>query len=201
MKEGEYMIATKKKSKNLSMYPFKKGDTIGNYTVNSDDYVYHGKRYKVELICNCGAVRYKRLSHILDAKNIWCAKCRGFNKYPEKRAQRRGYFDLNIHNAWLKSVNDNLTRGNRVLESLITTTDLLNQYELQGGKCNYTGINLDVILTFKKDSNASIDRIDSSKGYTKDNIQWVYKPVNIMKNSYSEEEFLYVCNKVANFKR
>jgi len=38
--------------------------------------------------------------------------------------------------------------------------------------------------------NISIDRIDSSKGYTKDNIQLVGSIINIMKNDIKEEDFL-----------
>lgn len=43
---------------------------------------------------------------------------------------------------------------------------------------------------------ASIDRIDSSKGYTKDNIQWVHKNVNIMKMDQTMDQFLYICKKI-----
>lgn len=35
---------------------------------------------------------------------------------------------------------------------------------------------------------ASLDRIDSSKGYTKDNVQWVALGINYMKLDYSEKE-------------
>lgn len=35
---------------------------------------------------------------------------------------------------------------------------------------------------------ASLDRIDNSKGYTKDNVRWVVIGVNYMKIDYSEEE-------------
>lgn len=41
---------------------------------------------------------------------------------------------------------------------------------------------------------ASLDRIDSSKGYTKDNVQLVAFIVNYMKNALSESEFLTICN-------
>lgn len=45
--------------------------------------------------------------------------------------------------------------------------------------------------------NASIDRIDSSKGYIEGNIQWVDKTVNICKWSMSSEEFVNMCKTVA----
>ena len=42
----------------------------------------------------------------------------------------------------------------------------------------------------------SPDRIDSSKGYTKDNIQFVCNRVNAMKNNMNTEELLYFCKKI-----
>lgn len=49
----------------------------------------------------------------------------------------------------------------------------------------------------KNYAEVSIDRIDSSFGYLKENIQLVDKRVNMMKQSYSQEEFILVCKAVA----
>lgn len=40
---------------------------------------------------------------------------------------------------------------------------------------------------------ASLDRIDSSRGYEIDNIQWVHKDVNKMKMGLSQNEFIDIC--------
>ena len=80
-------------------------------------------------------------------------------------------------------------------------------YIKQDKKCIYTGIE----LLFKKEDvdfydngyykrtalNASLDRIDSSKGYIKGNLQWVYKKINIMKNDLSDENFKKLCRLVS----
>lgn len=200
MQESEFIIAQKEKSTKLPKYPFKKGDVIGNFTVNNDDYVYHHKRYQVELICECGGLRYRRPSQLDNSKYIWCAKCRGYNNPCLNRRTRNPNFINGIHISWLTSVNsnDSLKRGGKIIESSITNEDLLNQYNKQNGICVYTGIELDIINTLKHESNASIDRRDSNLGYIVENIQWVYKPLNLMKNSFSEEEFIFVCKKVAN---
>ena len=47
-------------------------------------------------------------------------------------------------------------------------------------------------------STASLDRIDSSKGYTIDNIQWLHKDINKMKWDFSQEKFLELCKKIVN---
>jgi len=44
---------------------------------------------------------------------------------------------------------------------------------------------------------ASLDRIDSSKGYVLDNVQWVHKRVNFLKRDYSEKELLFWCNAIS----
>ncbi len=55
----------------------------------------------------------------------------------------------------------------------------------------------DEILVFGKNKTASLDRIDSKKGYIENNIQWVHKDINILKNSLPEEKFIKMCIKVA----
>jgi hypothetical protein len=43
---------------------------------------------------------------------------------------------------------------------------------------------------------ASLDRKDSSKGYTKDNVQWIHKTINFMKGQMSDQEFVSWCKLV-----
>jgi hypothetical protein len=56
--------------------------------------------------------------------------------------------------------------------------------------CALSGIRLDK-------NSWSLDRIDSSAGYTRDNIQYVHKDINRMKNKYSQEYFIKMCKRVA----
>ena len=44
---------------------------------------------------------------------------------------------------------------------------------------------------------ASLDRIDSSKGYVIGNVQWVHKDINIMKNKFDNQYFIDMCKKIA----
>jgi hypothetical protein len=45
-------------------------------------------------------------------------------------------------------------------------------------------------------TNISIDRIDSSKGYLRGNVQFVCDIVNRMKSSMTQEELLFWCRKI-----
>ena len=66
------------------------------------------------------------------------------------------------------------------------------------GRCNLSGIPLTLVKMYAQSINqtASLDRIDSSQGYEKSNIQWVHKKINIMKNNLPEKEFFKFCNKI-----
>lgn len=76
---------------------------------------------------------------------------------------------------------------------------LKNLWEKQEGKCSITGLSMTTtILKGKLKTNLSIDRIDSNKGYTIDNVQLVCVAVNIMKNTFTLDELKYFCNLIIN---
>ena len=50
----------------------------------------------------------------------------------------------------------------------------------------------------EKSHNISIDRIDSDQGYYIDNIQLVVPKINMMKFTYSQDEFIDMCKLVSN---
>lgn len=69
----------------------------------------------------------------------------------------------------------------------------------QDRKCALSGLPIEFGIANYASSNttASLDRIDSSKGYTEGNIQWVHKTLNIMKSTLSNGFFINLCHKVA----
>ncbi len=84
----------------------------------------------------------------------------------------------------------------RNIDFNLSIEDIWNLFIKQNKKCALSGV--DIIISGKgskiscyfKDQTASLDRIDSNKPYTINNIQWVHKDVNRMKQNFSEEEFL-----------
>lgn len=79
----------------------------------------------------------------------------------------------------------------------LTKEFLMHLWNTQKGKCALTGLD----MTYKIDNgrshtNVSIDRIDSDKGYTIDNIQLVCMAVNQMKSDLTNEELMYFCNNI-----
>lgn len=65
----------------------------------------------------------------------------------------------------------------------------------QNRKCALSG--QDIFIGDRQYGTASIDRIDSSKGYEEGNIQWVHKDINFMKRTYSMEYFIEMCRMVS----
>ena len=65
-------------------------------------------------------------------------------------------------------------------------------WNIQNGKCAVTGLQMDLNsgTIYKKNSFiVSVDRKNSSLGYTKDNIQLVCFAVNQIKSDFTDEEF------------
>lgn len=89
-------------------------------------------------------------------------------------------------------------------EVTISLEDIKEQWEVQDGKCPYLKVNLILPLTTRKENKsnpnliASLDRIDSSKGYVKGNIQIISRTLNFAKNSYNEEVLLNLIDLIEN---
>lgn len=66
----------------------------------------------------------------------------------------------------------------------------------QGEKCALTGWKIELAKRTTDTQTASLDRIDSNKHYTVDNIQWVHKDVNRMKQYFDEEYLLQMATAV-----
>jgi hypothetical protein len=90
----------------------------------------------------------------------------------------------------------------RNLEFKITIKEAWELFEKQKRKCALSGVSIVLVRDLTRDrkkNTASLDRKNSTKGYTKDNIQWVHKRINQMKNKHSDSDFIEWCKKVANY--
>lgn len=110
-----------------------------------------------------------------------------FNHYKYSAKRRNIVFDISLDYAWNifnKQNNKCALSGKKIIlrpeDKTIPITNIKN------GNRN---INYNIF-------NASLDRIDSSKGYIEGNIQWLDKKVNIMKNILNNKEFIQFCNNV-----
>lgn len=74
--------------------------------------------------------------------------------------------------------------------------DLWDIWQGQKQKCPLTNLNL-IICKESHNMTASIDRINSSKGYEIGNVWFVHKHVNLMKFKFDLDYFITMCKLVA----
>lgn len=85
----------------------------------------------------------------------------------------------------------------RNIEFDITLDYLESLLNNQKYKCALSNVDI-VIGYWNDDTNGSLDRIDSSKGYIEGNVQWLHKDVNMCKQSLSNNEFIEMCTRIYN---
>lgn len=92
----------------------------------------------------------------------------------------------------------------RNLDFLINAEYMWNLWKDQNGICNLTGekLTLPKVSRDRKCGNytASLDRIDSSKGYIEGNVQWVHKDINRLKWDLSQDKLIELCEKIVKWK-
>lgn len=133
----------------------------------------------------------KHEEHKKRCQERWDEKDYNYRKKFGKDRQA-GYKDIN-GTFWARVKSNAKTRSIPLEVDISDAWDVLNQ---QGKKCALTGIDLIFEVTLGE-TTASLDRIDSKIGYTKDNIQWLHKKINLMKGTLSQEEFINFCKKVS----
>lgn len=87
----------------------------------------------------------------------------------------------------------------RNLNVTISIEDIWEQYLKQNKKCYFTKLPIGFCDNQRKSgygNTASVDRLDSSKGYEKGNICLVYRDINFMKQNFSVDKFVNYCKLV-----
>lgn len=186
---------------------FSKGQKFKKWTIIGDKIELNTHKEAFILSrCDCGFEKLISCYYLKKGSSTGCFNCGHGNK-GESNPSWKGFKD--IPGSFLARVK---SRAKKIIvEFDITGEDIYNQWLKQNKKCALTGLDIDFVNinkgnTTRKESkydlicSASLDRIDSSKGYTKNNIQIVHKDINIMKNEYNQEYFISFCKKVFEFK-
>ncbi len=160
------------------------GETIGNWLV-TEEFISTGSGPRWKCLCKLCNEHHFVLARSLYAKSS--TKC----KNCWRRLQKKGHEQLNgtFMTALIKSAS---VRG---IEYNLTPEFLWDLFLEQNRKCALSGIEL--IFGYKSKGTASVDRIDSKIGYLEGNVQWVHKHINIMKQSFANEQFIGYCVAVA----
>jgi hypothetical protein len=125
-----------------------------------------------------------------DGWHSWCKPCckEGNDKSREKKYSS---FEGRVSTILQTCKRSAKARNN---EYEITREDLMEMWELQGGKCAYTY--LDMTTQANNPYSVSVERINSSIGYTKENTILVCNIINRMKSDFEPEMFYEMCRAV-----
>lgn len=131
-------------------------------------------------------------------RNGMCKSCRSTiaNKSSKRNTKRENNSQWKGHKeipyGWFSSYFERRSKRKQKVGD-ITIEQVYDLWIVQDKKCALSG----VTIGFYDDKNThtcSIDRIDSLKDYTIDNIQLVHKDINIMKNRFDQSYFIQICS-------
>lgn len=139
--------------------------------------------------CDCGKEKTVQGCHLKSGHTQSCG-CSWY-KFGKSRTSWKGHGD--IPSTMFGRIVSNAKKRNISFD--ITIEYIWDLFLEQNKMCALSGLPLD--FTYGRNHHykgtASLDRIDSSKGYVKGNVQWVHKDVNWMKQDYSTDYFLKMC--------
>ena len=145
----------------------------------------NNKKFQWKFLCECGC-EYITVGSYVKRGRIKSCGCDKNRK--DKNGNWQGFGEI-PKSKW-RVIGQNAIQ--RKLEFTITIEFINELYKTQQRKCALSGMHIDM-------KNASLDRVNSYKGYTPDNIQWVHKKINKLKGQYDDGEFIDLCRKVANY--
>jgi hypothetical protein len=149
-------------------------------------------RGKCRLRCHCGSEFFKSRKDVMQV-NWGSFKSCGCSRHGKNSRQWKGAGEMS--GTYWNILKTNARR--RDLPVKISKEYLWNRFKEQQGRCAISGVKLSLSDYSSVEKTASIDRINSSKGYEIGNVQWVHKIINKMKWDLSDSEFILWCKVVA----
>lgn len=143
--------------------------------------------------CDCGNEKAILASHLVrgNTKSCGCLQRRTGKQHPNFKGHGE------IHQQLFNQIEKAAAGRNRVpIPFEITIEYIWDLFLKQDRKCALSGMPISFPVKSTGLRSASLDRIDSSKGYIEGNVQWLHKDVNMIKGSYSQKYFLEVCKKI-----
>lgn len=189
------------------------GDKFGDYTVITNQLIStKDGKLKYHVQCKCGKTEYVRGYFLRSGRQTCCKSCRSKINYSNaiKYNKKIGFIKLThcgigeLSKTVYSYFKRNAKKRNIMWDDALTIEYLWDLYLLQNKKCALSGV--PICFTEKRNGgnikhfemSASLDRIDSNLGYQINNIQWVHKDINLMKNNLDEQYFINLCKKIVN---
>ena len=139
--------------------------------------------------CECGTIKLIQDNHLKSGNTQSCGCLRNRKGKDSPFFKGYGEIPLDSFSNIRRSAAGGGILNRKTKEFNITIQQAWNQFLKQNRRCALTNVE----LHFGENQTASLDRIDSNKGYIEGNIQWLHKDVNIMKNDLDMNTFLMYC--------
>lgn len=143
--------------------------------------------------CSCGIIKPVKAQNLKNGSAPYCHSCASKKKWQKRKPVRTKIlgrlFNQIKRNATLRNIEFNLT--SEFLHELFVSSN---------GVCPISGLAISIAEDNIKHqygyTTASLDRKDSTKGYTKDNVWWIHKDINKMKMDFTLDKFKELCKLV-----
>lgn len=152
--------------------------------------------------CTCGQICEVAANDLIFGKSTQCISCQRKKLGMSRKKYKDGKY---ISGSYFNKTRNSANQMKRKFS--ITIEDIDKLYKKQNGKCALSGIHLipsagkTIVECNGNGSNMSIDRIDSSKGYTKDNIQLLDTRVNWLKGTFKDKEVIELAHKISEYNK
>lgn len=143
--------------------------------------------------CDCGRFTTTARSNLRNPNHRSCGCLKDI--VGKKSRQWRGCGDIPA--SWFSHLTSQARR--RSIPVSVSLEYLWDLFRSQGDLCALSGLPLQFPDRYRDRGDkctASLDRVDSSVGYTAGNVQWLHKDVNFMKHQLSQDRFLELCGSI-----
>src|SRR6202021_1087092 len=120
-----------------------------------------------------------------------CLRCAGIAVWKKKPGTRMYPWIMSWKAARYRAIDNGL-------DFTITADEIHDMFDRQAGFCALSGMPIGFAPTMAEHqrramSTASLDRIDSARGYVLDNVQWVHREINWAKLDTPQDKFIAMC--------
>lgn len=153
-----------------------------------------GKKNLTRWLCKCDCGNTKTI----DGRSLVSGNTKSCGCLKKKATYWRGCGDISGA-FWVRLKRDAKLRG---LSINISIEEAWELFIKQDRRCAISGAPLSFARNLNRQNDeqtASLDRIDNSKGYTIDNVKWVHKTINMMKNTLTENQLVEWCKAITQY--
>lgn len=179
----------------MSKFKDLSGQQFGRWTVIRRTESTRSGHTRFECLCECGVRKNVLSTHLLQgvSKHCGCIVLKG-----PTHPQWKGCGEIS-GDFW-----DSIKRGAEGRKGRrfpvameLTIEEAWDLYLRQDRRCALTDTPLSMGRRHNDKRTASLDRIDNSRGYSIDNVQWLHKDVNRMKGMFDQKYFVHMCSLIA----